>query len=35
MLGDIREASTGQREQIKEIDVEEYMPMGGGIGKLA
>jgi len=35
MLGDIREASTGQREQIKEIDVEEYMPMSGGIGKLA
>ena len=35
MLGDIREASTGQREQIKEIDVEEYMPMGGGLGALA
>jgi hypothetical protein len=34
MLGDIREASTGQREQIKEIDVEEYMPMGGGLGTL-
>lgn len=35
MLGDIREASTGQREQIKEIDVEDYMPMSGGIGALA
>ena len=35
MLGDIREASTGQREQIKEIDVEEYMPMSDGIGALA
>jgi hypothetical protein len=35
MLGDIREASTGQREQIKEIDVEEYMPMSNGIGALA
>jgi len=35
MLGDIREASTGQREQIKEIDVEEYMPMSDGIGTLA
>jgi hypothetical protein len=34
MLGDIREASTGQREQIKEIDVEKYMPMGGGLGTL-
>ncbi len=34
MLGDIREASTGQREQIKEIDVEEYMPMGGGLGTI-
>ena len=35
MLGDIREASTGQREQIKEIDVEEYIPMSDGIGALA
>jgi hypothetical protein len=35
MLGDIREASTGQREQIKEIDVEDYMPMSDGIGALA
>jgi hypothetical protein len=35
MLGDIREASTGQREQIKEIDVENYMPMSDGIGALA
>jgi len=35
MLGDIRQASTGQREQIKEIDVEEYMPMSDGIGALA
>ena len=35
MLGDIREASTGQREQIKEIDVEDYMPMSDGIGSLA
>jgi hypothetical protein len=35
MLGDIREASTGQRQQIKEIDVEDYMPMSDGIGALA
>ena len=35
MMEQIRKDATGRSEQIREIDVEDYMPMSDGIGALA
>ncbi len=35
MMEQIRRDATGRSEQIREIDVEDYMPMSDGIGALA
>ena len=35
MMEQIRRDATGRPEQIREIDVEDYMPMSDGIGALA